>query len=288
MVVSGLITEFQQALVCSKHVMILTGAGVSAESGIPTFRGAGGLWRAWDATALATPQAFARSPSLVWEFYHWRREVVSKAKPNPAHYALAAFQRQAQARGQKVSLVTQNIDRLHQAAGSKDVVELHGSLWDVCRATKLGHRDKSRPCWEDRRQPLVPALEGKGAPSPDTPNANIPVSELPHDEGGHLLRPGVVWFGEALEVDTLDRAFRALEECDFFMTIGTSSVVTPASTFAERACQRGVPVAEFNLEPSGATDICQYIFQGKAGELLPAALRVEKEVQDLMEQAEAP
>ncbi|WIA29215.1 hypothetical protein OEZ86_011726 [Tetradesmus obliquus] len=264
--------QFRQLLAQAKRVVVLTGAGVSAESGIPTFRGAGGLWRKYDATMLATPQAFARDPSLVWEFYHYRREVVSRCRPNPGHVSLAAYERKAAAQGQHFVLITQNIDRLHQAAGSANVVEMHGSLWDVVGATAAGFRDPARPPWEDRRQPLVPALAGSG--SPDGQPADIPVEELPHDDQGQLLRPGVVWFNENLDDAVIDRIEDELDEADLLLIIGTSSVVYPAAGYAPQVAQRGVPVVEINLEPTDNSRVCRMSIQGRAGELLPELLGV--------------
>ncbi|KAL3161090.1 NAD-dependent protein deacylase sirtuin-5, mitochondrial [Trebouxia sp. C0009 RCD-2024] len=268
-----MLKSFQSVLGNAKNIVVLTGAGTSAESGIPTFRGAGGLWRECEATALATPEAFVENPSLVWEFYHWRREVVSKSKPNKAHYALAALEKRCQQEGKRLTLITQNIDRLHQAAGSQSIIELHGSLWDVCYPDRRGHRSLKKKPWEDRRQPLVPALQGKGAPDV-THHADIPVEDLP-SHNGCLLRPGVVWFGEGLDEEVLASAHSALVSCDLFITIGTSSVVYPAAGFAAKVARRGVPTAEVNLDTSGATDICQYVFQGKAGEILPELFGVD-------------
>lgn len=205
------------------------GAGVSAESGIPTFRGSAGLWRSHDPRQLATPSAFVRSPSLVWEFYHWRRDVAAACRPNRAHYALAALEARLAAEGHRLTLISQNVDRLHQAAGSRSVIELHGrwvgrcgaagaapaspaqggtraasvcappnplpapglprcSIWDVCVAGRGGQ--KASPCWEDRTQPLCPALAGRGAPA-DHAAPDIPTPQLPHDARSRLLRPGV-------------------------------------------------------------------------------------------------
>lgn len=151
-----------------------------------------------DATALATPQAFTRDPALVWSFYHWRREVVAAARPNAAHAALAAYEQRAAAAGQDFTLVTQNIDRLHQAAGSRGVIEMHGSLWDLCVAGPGGIRSRCRPPWEDRRQPLVPALAGAG--HPDGPAESISGARwwqrLAAGEGGR----GWTWRGLAQKV----------------------------------------------------------------------------------------
>lgn len=157
------------------------------------------------------------------------------------------------------------------------------SIWDVCRA---GHRGlKASACWEDRRQPLAPALAGRGAPEGDaSPAADIPADQLPHDEEGHLLRPGVVWFNEALDPHTLEAAEAATAACDLFVTAGTSALVYPAAGFAAEAAARGAAVAEFNLErtPHASSGICRFAFEGKAGDLLLAAFGVEAEVEAAM------
>eukprot|EP00820_Chromera_velia_P020491 Cvel_29124.t2-p1 / transcript=Cvel_29124.t2 / gene=Cvel_29124 / organism=Chromera_velia_CCMP2878 / gene_product=NAD-dependent protein deacylase sirtuin-5,, putative / transcript_product=NAD-dependent protein deacylase sirtuin-5,, putative / location=Cvel_scaffold3934:1289-7323(+) / protein_length=289 / sequence_SO=supercontig / SO=protein_coding / is_pseudo=false len=268
----------------ASRVLILTGAGVSAESGIPTFRGAGGLWRQYQATDLATPQAFRNDPSLVWEFYHYRRDLVSKCEPNPAHLAIAAFQKKAASVGRIVTVVTQNIDRLHQAAGARKVIELHGSLWLVKRETEAGFVEESGKVWEDRNNPICPALEGKGSPEVGT-HGQVPLKELPHvvEENGRLslLRPAVVWFGEGLDPLTLGAVEAELELCDLMIVAGTSSVVYPAAGFAPIVAARGAPIIEVNLESTAGTTMCTVGLQGKAGEILPALLGVEDEVQEL-------
>lgn len=240
-------------------------------------------------------------------------------QPNPAHYAIAALQRRLESEGRRFTLITQNVDRLAQAAGSTDVLELHGrqgwgatdalrctmwhgrdrsrsweealrlrahlacSIWDVCRAGKRGR--KASRCWEDRRQPLVPSLAGRGAPDGDpSAAADLPLDQLPHDDEGRLLRPGVVWFNEQLDAAVLAAAEAATAACDLFITAGTSAVVYPAAGFAHRAKRLGAAVAEFNLDTTGATGICDFAFQGRAGELLPAAFGVEEEVQEALRQ----
>ncbi|KAF8072976.1 sirt5 [Scenedesmus sp. PABB004] len=267
--------QVRALLSAARSVVVLTGAGVSAESGIPTFRGEGGWWRKYDATTLATPQAFARDPSSVWEFYHYRREVTARCAPNPAHVALAAFERRAAAEGRRFTLVTQNIDRLHHDAGSRAVIELHGSLWDVVAATPGGGRDPATPPREDRTQPLVPALAGTG--DPDGQAADIPIEDLPHDGEGRLLRPGVVWFEEPLDDRVLDAVEEALDGADLLLVVGTSSVVWPAAGFAPQVAARGVPVVEVNLEPTNNSAACTHSLQGRAGELLPGLLGVADE-----------
>jgi len=263
--------KFHSAIADAKYVAVLTGAGVSAESGVPTFRGAGGYWRKWQAQDLATPQAFSKNPSLIWEFYHYRRETVSKCKPNRAHLALAAFEKRMEKEKKKFILLTQNIDRLHHAAGSKNIVEIHGTLW-VTRCTQcLDER-------ENRKIPMCAALEGKGAPNPEAQDASIPLKDLPSCEKcGGLLRPAVVWFNENLNEQIMQHVNEVLSQCDLFLVIGTSSVVYPAALFAPRVSQRGVEVAEFNIETTPATSDCTYAFQGKCGDTLPSALEISEE-----------
>jgi len=258
---------FREKLKTSKHVAVLSGAGVSAESDIPTFRGSGGFWRTYQAQDLATPGAFARDPSLVWEFYHYRRELVLTKEPNKAHVALAKFEKNLELSGRKLSLITQNIDGLHQRAGSQKVIELHGSLFKT-RCTSCGE------VAENRDSPICPALAGKGAPDPQATAARIPKADLPQCHCGGLLRPHVVWFGEALDTAVLNEAETALENCDICLVIGTSSVVYPAAMFAPTVARRGVPVAEFNLEKTPETYNFQFHFEGPSGTTVPEALGV--------------
>ncbi|XP_077997485.1 NAD-dependent protein deacylase sirtuin-5, mitochondrial-like [Glandiceps talaboti] len=259
---------FREEFAKAKHIVVLTGAGVSAESGIPTFRGAGGYWRRWKAQELATPEAFGRNPSLVWEFYSYRREVVLTKKPNPAHEAIAECQERLEKQGRKVVVITQNIDQLHQRAGASDVLELHGTLFKVrCLACGVVR--------EDRNSPIVPALAGKGAPDPEAEDARIPEKDLPRcKEAGcdSMVRPHVVWFGEGLDHDVLSKAHEELEKCDLCLVVGTSAIVYPAAMFAPMVAQRGVTVAEFNIEETQATTEFGYHFSGPAGENVPAAL----------------
>ncbi|XP_075908229.1 NAD-dependent protein deacylase sirtuin-5, mitochondrial isoform X1 [Petromyzon marinus] len=171
-------SRFREVLSRARHVVVLTGAGVSAESGVPTFRGTGGYWRTWQSQDLATAAAFQASPSRVWEFYHYRREAVLRAEPNAAHTALARCQRRFAGQGRKLTLVTQNVDELHRRAGSEHVHELHGSLFKT-RCTSCGHVESNY------NSPITPALQGKGAPDPNTPDAAIPEELLPRKR----LRP---------------------------------------------------------------------------------------------------
>ncbi|KAJ4943524.1 hypothetical protein JOQ06_006024 [Pogonophryne albipinna] len=262
------LAAFRKTFSKAKNIAILTGAGVSAESGVPTFRGAGGYWRKWEAQQLATPEAFSRNPSRVWEFYHYRREVMLTKDPNPAHLAIAECEERLIKQGRNVTVITQNIDELHRRAGSKNILELHGSLFKT-RCMSCGHEAANY------HSPICGALKGKGAPDPDTEDAQIPVQQLPRCEqkGCHgLLRPAVVWFGETLDSDILSRAEEVLDSCDLCLVVGTSSVVYPAAMFAPQVAARGVPVAEFNMEDTPATMRFKFHFHGPCGTTLPPAL----------------
>ncbi|XP_075971832.1 NAD-dependent protein deacylase sirtuin-5, mitochondrial-like isoform X2 [Anticarsia gemmatalis] len=251
-------TKFKEALKSAKQVVILSGAGISAESGIPTFRGAGGYWRKYQSTSLATPGAFKSSPSLVWEFYHYRREVAAKVQPNAGHIAIAQYE-QKHGSDKTITVITQNVDGLHARAGSKNLLELHGNLYKT-RCTK---------CKE------VLALEGRGAPDENVVGSDIPEKSLPHCKKSGcngLLRPHIVWFGESLDPYVLSKAEEAMSACDVCLVVGTSSVVYPAAMFASQAAARGAIVAEFNIEPTPATHEFHYYFEGPCGTTLPEAL----------------
>uniref|UniRef100_A0A4W2ILN6 NAD-dependent protein deacylase sirtuin-5, mitochondrial n=1 Tax=Bos indicus x Bos taurus TaxID=30522 RepID=A0A4W2ILN6_BOBOX len=242
--------DFRKCFAKAKHIVVISGAGISAESGVPTFRGAGGYWRKWKAQDLATPQAFARNPSQVWEFYHYRREVVQSTEPNAGHLAIAECQARLHRQGRQVVVITQNIDELHRKAGTKNLLEIHGSLFKT-RCTSCG------VVAENYKSPICPALSGKGAPDPQTQDAGIPVEKLPRCEEagcGGLLRPHVVWFGENLDPAILEEVDKELALCDLCLVVGTSSVVYPAAMFAPQVSARGVPVAEFNMETTPATE----------------------------------
>ncbi len=217
---------------------VLTGAGISAESGIPTFRGAGGLWRNFRAEDLATPQAFARDPKLVWQWYDWRRSLIARAEPNAAHFALARLE----ARVERFDLITQNVDGLHDRAGSRRIWKVHGDIW-VLRCLRCG-RER-----EDRAVPLNP----------------LP----PECACGGMERPGVVWFGEGLPEDVWARSVRAAEECDVFLVVGTSAAVYPAAGLARVARGAGARVMEVNVEESGVSAVAEFCLRGKAAEVVP-------------------
>ncbi len=222
------------------HVMVLTGAGCSAESGVPTFREAQtGLWAQYEPEKLATPGAFQQDPQLVWEWYVWRRALVAQASPNPGHYALAALA----ALVPKLTLATQNVDGLHQAAGSREVLELHGSISRIlcfdCGAPDDGWRD------DQGKAPLCAVCGGR-------------------------LRPDVVWFGENLPRNVLVAAGAAAADCDLFLSVGTSAVVQPAASLPVAAKESGAVVVEINPNPTPLTSLVDYHLEGPSGELLPA------------------
>lgn len=232
-----------QSLRVARHVAVLTGAGVSAESGIPTFRQAQtGLWAQYDPQELATPDAFRRNPKLVWEWYAWRRALVAAARPNPGHYALVELARRAP----RFTLITQNIDNLHQDAGSAGVIELHGNI----RRTRCFREDTPIDDWPDT-----------GDAPPRCPRC------------GDYLRPDVVWFGEALPPDQLRAAVDAAESCDLFFSIGTSGLVEPAASLARLALQRGARVVEINPTVTPLTPHATFVLSAPSGEVLPALLR---------------
>ncbi|WP_322822252.1 NAD-dependent deacylase [Chloroflexus sp.] len=232
------ITMLAESLSTARHVTVLTGAGVSAESGIPTFRDAQtGLWSHFDPEELASPAGFARNPTLVWRWYAERRVKACVAQPNPAHHALADLATLVP----KLTLVTQNIDGLHQRAGSQQVIELHGSLHRA-RCTVDG---SIHTTWDyDEELPQCPTC-------------------------GALLRPDVVWFGEYLPPGALESAYAATLDCDVFFSIGTSGVVEPAASLPRIALARGATVLILNLEQTTTARPPLFTIYGKAGEVLP-------------------
>ncbi|KAI9012212.1 putative Sirtuin 5 [Hyaloraphidium curvatum] len=236
----------RELLLSARNLVILTGAGVSAASGVPTFRGPGGLWRHFRSEELATPRAFAGDPSLVWEWYHWRRETVRTKLPNGAHLAIARLQSKPPANLLSAVLVTQNVDGIHPLAGSP-CIEMHGSLFRTkCTNSRCPGSSKAT---EDRRSPIVEALRGRGAPDVEERGPQIPEEELPRcGECGSLTRPAVVWFGENLDPAVMASVQDALQACDLLFVVGTSGLVYPAAGFAEEVQARGGNVVEFNVE----------------------------------------
>jgi len=227
----------------SEYVAVLTGAGISAESGIPTFREAQtGLWSKFQPEELATPEAFSRNPRLVWEWYTWRRELIAKAEPNPGHYALVEMEKKVP----YFTLITQNVDGLHRRAGSGvrfPILELHGNI----------QRNK---CFTENRP--VETWEENGEIPPRCPNC------------GGLIRPDVVWFGEALPEETLSSAYEASRRCEIFFVIGTSGLVHPASSLPYTAAGCGAVIVEINPAATPVSKLARFTLEGHAGIILPA------------------
>ncbi|XP_045481353.1 NAD-dependent protein deacylase sirtuin-5, mitochondrial-like isoform X2 [Harmonia axyridis] len=224
----------------AQKIVVLTGAGISAESGIPVFRGSVGLWRTYNAKTLATPNAFANFPSLVWQFYSYRREVAFNAEPNKAHLALAKYEEKCIREKRKFSIITQNVDGLHHKAGSKKVIELHGTLRKV-KCTKCSY------VYENLDVPICEALRGLG--SSESLQKELPivkVEDLPKCiKCNSLLRPFIVWFGEYLDPEIMEEYRRLVEESHLIIVIGTSFMAHPI--FVQTIKAKCVPVAEFNI-----------------------------------------
>lgn len=218
---------------------ILTGAGISAESGVPTFRGQEGLWGKFSPEELATMDAFMANPKIVWEWYNWRRELLGRVKPNPGHYALVKLKRFFS----DYTLITQNVDGLHQLAGAEEILELHGSIM----------RNKCVDC----ESPFVTETEI----DPDA----IPTCQ----KCGGQIRPDIVWFGEMLPQETIALAFDKAESCEIFFSVGTSALVHPAASLPLTAKQCGATLVEVNPEETPLTAIADFHLKGASGEILP-------------------
>lgn len=231
-------SDMVEAIRDARHLCVLTGAGISAESGVPTFRDAHtGLWSQYRPQDLATSDAFLRDPELLWRWYHWRRNLIAKAEPNPAHLALARLE----AMVPRLTLITQNVDGLHQRAGSTEVTEFHGNIF-VNRCYIEGLEIE---CDDDTAVPTCPACGG-------------------------LARPGVVWFGETIPEVALDTALSASKDCDFYLSVGTSSLVYPAAALADLAREAGSVVAEINSQTTDLARSYHFAIQGAAGVALLA------------------
>jgi NAD-dependent deacetylase len=235
--------ELIHLLRSATRVTAMTGAGVSQESGLRTFRDAqSGLWAQYKPEDLASPEAFHRDPKLVWDWYAWRRDAVKGVRPNPGHYALAEMAKHIP----EFTLITQNVDGLHRAAGSPRVIELHGNIRRV-RCSECGMITET---WGDDTV-AVPRCTGCGG----------------------MLRPDVVWFGESLPRAELESAVEAARTCDVYFSIGTSGVVQPAAALAHAAKNRGAAVIEINAEPTPLTPKVNFALQGKSGEVLPELVK---------------
>lgn len=233
--------EIRSRLAKARSVTVLTGAGISADSGVPTFRGAEGLWKNFRPEELASPDAFERDPKLVWEWYNWRRELLSTKSPNPGHEALVELEK----RFDRFWLITQNVDGLHAAAGSRKLSEIHGNIWKV-RCTGCGEVQN---------------------------NHDVPIEILPKCASCFgLLRPHIVWFGESLDPEDLRKSYEALGSCEVLLIIGTSGVVYPAASFGPVAKDNGAFVAELNLDATPNSDLVDVALQGRAKDLVPQLL----------------
>ena len=227
----------------ARHIAVLTGAGISAESSIPTFREAQtGLWAKYDPEELATPQAFKANPLLVLDWYKWRRAIISQANPNPGHFALAKIESLAAIRGFQFTLITQNVDGLHQRAGSRKIVEIHGNI----------NRMKCSQCGQ------FPELDVQ---------SDEETLHCKYCEG--LLRPDVVWFGENIPINELQAAWQAAQTCDIFLSIGTSSIVQPAAQLPIISLQNGAIVVEINPNETPFSRYATFKLQGLSGNELP-------------------
>ncbi len=225
----------------AEDVVVSTGAGGSAESGVPTFRGVGGIWSKMRPEELASVDGFMNNPQLVWEWYQYRRDLMSKVEPNAGHYALARMETMFP----HFTLITQNIDGLHARAGSGNILELHGNI----------SRNKCLKC----ERPYGGEIDLENG--------------LPYCECGGMIRPDVVWFGEMLPQDVLQKAFQVTEEADVFFSVGTSVVVQPAASLPFVARRAGAYVVEINIEPTGLTTVADLFLQGKSGEILPEIIK---------------
>ncbi|KDN51660.1 hypothetical protein RSAG8_00206, partial [Rhizoctonia solani AG-8 WAC10335] len=283
------IASFRKALQQSKNLILVAGAGLSAASGIPTFRGAGGYWRSFEATRLATPEAFDANPGLVWQFYHYRREKYLSCKPNNAHHVIARlldpnYRGAIAPLATKCTLITQNVDGLSlraqealQTATGGKIIEMHGRLVETL-CTRCKHRNP------DTRSPICPALAGTelrteaimDAAGKRVPEAEFSPKDLPRcekDGCGGLLRPGAVWFGES--IPGLNAIESLVEEADMCLVVGTSSVVYPAAGFADVVQDNGGKVAVFDIEASQGDQNADFLFLGPCEKTLGEALGIE-------------
>ncbi len=232
----------------AKSLLVITGAGISAESGIPTFRGSDGLWKNYRAEELATPWAFERDPVVVWQWYDWRRGIIGEAQPNPGHLAIKELEDMFP----HFLLITQNVDGLHARTGIRNIIEIHGNLWRV-------------RCVRDGRESML---------------TDVPLEEIPpRCDCGALLRPDVVWFGESIPGAALRQSFHALETCDALLVVGTSGVVYPVASFPEEVKGNGGLVIEVNMEETPITRVADISLFGRSGDILPEIVKELKKDQ---------
>ena len=232
-----MIKKFLEFINNAKKIAVITGAGISAESGVPTFRGNDGLWKNYRAEDLATPHAFKKHPEIVWEWYNWRRKLIYKCKPNTAHYYISQLEKKYS----DFLLITQNVDGLHKKAGSKKIIEIHGSIWKI-KCVSCGYA---------------------------TENQDVPLKYPPLcPKCNNILRPGVVWFGEALDYNELSLSINFVVNSDLLIVIGTSGIVQPVASFPLQAKNENdnIKIIEINLEKTSVTNYTDLFIQSKAGE----------------------
>ncbi|TGL65756.1 SIR2 family NAD-dependent protein deacylase [Leptospira sarikeiensis] len=234
-------SELKTKLKFSNKVLALTGAGISAESGVPTFRGKEGLWKQYRAEELATPQAFSKDPKLVWEWYLWRMELISEKSPNPAHFALAELEKIKS----DFFLITQNVDGLHKRSGSEKLIEIHGNIF----------RNRCTKCGRSSASDLTKLKQSTECGSCSS-----------------LVRPDVLWFGESYDTNLLQRAIELAADSEIVLVIGSSGAVGIPVELARIAKENGAFVIEINIDPSGYSRYADLFLQGKAGEILPNIL----------------
>jgi NAD-dependent deacetylase len=234
--------EFLNVLKSAKRVAVLTGAGISAESGVATFRGKEGLWAKFRPEELASADAFMLNSALVWEWYQYRRDIIDKVQPNPGHFALADMEKHFKS----FALITQNVDGLHRRAGSQNILELHGNIT----------RNKCFNCGK----PFIDEI-------------NLDQKKPPCCNCGGKIRPDVVWFGETLPQSEFEMANEASATADLFFAAGTSAIVYPAAGLPMIAKRHGAYLVEINIEPTPLTDMADSFMQGKSGEILPEIVK---------------
>ena len=236
------VKQVKDKLEKANTVTVLTGSGLSADSGIPTFRGKDGLWKEYRAEELATPEAFSKNPCLVWEWYDWRRGIIAAREPSAGHYIIAELEKLFT----RFHLITQNVDGLHEKAGSTNPIEIHGNIWKV-RCTRC-HRISF--------------------------DFDVPIHILPTcKECGGLLRPHIIWFGEQLDDIDMEKSYAAVENSDVLLVIGTSGIVHPAASFAGIAKRRGAYLVEINLEKTPISEEMDITILGKAKDILPLLIQ---------------
>jgi NAD-dependent deacetylase len=248
--------QLAERIADASRLTILTGAGVSAASGVPTFRGDAGLWRNFRPEELATPDAFRRDPTLVWEWYAWRQDRIRQCAPNVAHRTIAAWSHRP-----GCTVITQNVDDLHLRAGTRNLIRLHGSIWEL-------------KCWQNCGQPTWRAESDDPRRQVLSPGRHTHQPQPPHCPScGGLARPAVIWFGESLDAGEVEAALDA-SACDLFLTIGTSAVVYPAAGLVGEAKRRGAFTAEINPDQTPASNMVDLSIRATAEELLPELGRV--------------